>query len=248
MGVAVGSKLLILSSTAHWPVAYQTWHAPHYGLAVIMLTKHASGCQCRQRCKPRVGPLMSYLFLLCLVVKSEDHHILHTLYITSVAWAIAPAILSHMYAVVHFSFITSKSHSQATPRPSVPISPVWAFPNVSPLSCRCVFRLCNCLVWIQWLISLWQLLCAQANFYFYLSAHFTSDSTMASDSDSQFDLNWWQEGYTSIHQDMQNRMGFVWTLTAHSDPECINCSWCKSICMCGSIHMYDTCLIRHLYH
>ena len=36
---------------------------------------------------------MSHLFLLCLVVKSKDHHILYTLCIISVAWAIAPAIL-----------------------------------------------------------------------------------------------------------------------------------------------------------
>ena len=85
--------------------------------------------------KPRVGPLMFHLFSLCLVVKSEDHHILHTLHIASVAWAIAPAILFHIYAGVHFSFITSTS-----------LTPVQAFPNVSPLSCRCEFRLCNCLV------------------------------------------------------------------------------------------------------
>ena len=62
-------------------------------------------------CKPRVGLLMSHLFLLCLVVKSEDHHILHTLCIASVAWAISPAILFHIYAVVYFSFITSHSLS-----------------------------------------------------------------------------------------------------------------------------------------
>jgi hypothetical protein len=125
-------------------------------------------------------------------------------YATSQCTHSASPILSHVCSCLsfhllslinphYFSFITSLLPIKRGVVQSMAGSQflsLWAFPNVSHSSCRCEFRPCSCLVWIKWLISLWQLVCAQANFYFHLSAHFASDCdyTVASGSDSQFDL------------------------------------------------------------